>query len=371
MHHCRSHAGSSRAFAALLTLVALLTTLFLVAAVTGCGGSESDTTASTTTSSGPTDSTAATTAAAAAPEVANVNLMMDWVPWVLDIPIDTAQEQGFYKQAGLTVTQTVPASPTDVVKFVSTGKSQFGLYYAPDLLMGVAEGAPLLSVGSLMPHAPVGMAMKPGMQASSPKDLEGKTAAVPLIPSTRASYETMLSTGGVDPAKVKLVDPGFNLVAPLLNGTFDSVAFTEFGELVEAELQSGQKLSYLDFRKWGTPDFAFLNIMTTTDFAKKNPATVRAFVRATFAGLAYAVANPEAAVDAYVKRHPELKKDLLLAQWKAAIPSMAAATGGNPAGWQDPAAWQQLDAWMVKTKLLESEVPIASAMTNDYLPPAQ
>ena len=90
---------------------------------------------------------------------------MDWVPWVLDIPVDVAQEKGYYADHGLTVKQTLPAGATDVVKFVSTGKAQFGLYYAPDTLMGVAEGAPLLSVAGLMSHAPVGMAMAPGVHA--------------------------------------------------------------------------------------------------------------------------------------------------------------------------------------------------------------
>ena len=85
---------------------------------------------------------------------------------------------------------------------------------------------------------------------------------------------------------------------------------------------------------------------------------MRAFVQATFAGLAYALANPEEAVDLYVQRHPELKKDLLLAQWKAAAPSMAVPTDGHPAGWQDPAAWTTLDEWMVTAKLLQSPVDV-------------
>ena len=113
---------------------------------------------------------------------------MDWVPWVLDIPVDVAQEKGFYAGHGLTVHQQVPAGATDVVKFVSTGKAQFGLYYAPDTLMGVAEGAPLLSVAALMSHAPVGMAMAPGVHASKPADLAGTTAGVVMVPSTRASF---------------------------------------------------------------------------------------------------------------------------------------------------------------------------------------
>lgn len=303
-----------------------------------------------------------------APEVqgGQVELIMDWVPWVVDIPIDVAQEKGFFQAGGLTVTQAVPAGPTDVVKFVATGRSQFGLYYAPDLLMGIEEGAPLLSVCCLMAHAPLGLAAKPGLGVSAPKDLEDKTVAVPLIPSVRAAYATLLEAGGVDPAKVRLVDPGFNLVEPLLSGTFDAGAYTAFGELVEAEAHGG-KLSYLDFRQWGTPDFAFLNVITQREFAAKNPNTVRAFVKAVSEGLEFAVAHPEEAVDLYVKRHPELKRDLLLAQWKAAVAEMAIAKEGKPTGWQDASAWGELARWMVKVKLLKSPADPAAALTNDYL----
>ena len=195
---------------------------------------------------------------------------MDWVPWVLDIPVDVAQEKGFYAGHGLKVKQTLPAGATDVAKFVAVGKAQFGLYYAPDTLMGVAAGAPLLSVASLMSHAPVGMALAPGVHAKSPADLAGTTAGVVMIPSTRASFATMLKAGGVDPGAVKVADPGFDLVAPLLAGKYGSVAVTEFGELVQAEA-TGQKLDYLDFRDWGTPDYAFLNVLTQKGVRRRAP----------------------------------------------------------------------------------------------------
>ena len=111
-------------------------------------------------------------------------------------------------------------------------------------------------------------------------------------------------------------------MAPLLKGTVDAAAFTEFGELVAAKAQ-GYELTYLDFREWGTPDFAFLNVITTQEFAKANPNTVRAFLSATLEGLSYAAAQPDEAVALYIKAHPELEAGLLLAQWKAAIPDLA------------------------------------------------
>jgi putative hydroxymethylpyrimidine transport system substrate-binding protein len=339
-------------------IIGLLLVLAVAAAAvaSGCGGGSSAAGAA---------ATASPAARGAAPEMAQVTLIMDWLPWVLDIPVDVAQQQGYYADAGLTVKQVVPAGATDVPKFVATGKAQFGLYYAPDTLMAVAEGAPLVSIAALMSHAPVGLAMAPGEHAKTPADLKGKVAGVVMIPSTRASFASMLKAGGVSDGDVKVVDPGFSLVAPLLAGKYDAVAVTQFAELVEAEAQ-GQQLDYLDFRDWGTPDFAFLNIVADREFARAHPATASAFVAATMKGLVYAAAHPEAAVDIYVARHPELKKDLLLAQWRAALPSMATA-GGEPAGSQDAATWDALGAWMVKTGLLDKAVDARGAVDDSYL----
>jgi putative hydroxymethylpyrimidine transport system substrate-binding protein len=343
-------------FRPILASAALLA-LLAAAALSGCGGQADAAVSSPSGAASP---------GAAAPEVSEVTLIMDWVPWVLDIPVDVAQERGFYTDHGLTVKQTLPAGATDVVKFVSTGRAQFGLYYAPDTLMGVDAGAPLLSVASVMSHAPLGMAVTPGVHATKPADLAGTTAGVVMIPSTRASFATMLKAGGVDPGSVKVADPGFDLVAPLLAGKYQSVAVTEFGELVQADA-AGQKLDYLDFRDWGTPDYAFLNVLTEKDFAAEHPVTVKAFVAATLEGLDWAVAHPDEAVAIYVARHPELEPGLLLAQWKAAMPSMASGSK-QVSGLQDVAAWDRLNDWMVQSGQITKGADVAGTVSNDYLP---
>ena len=95
---------------------------------------------------------------------------------------------------------------------------------------------------------------------------------------------------------------------------------------------------------------------------------MRAFVAATMEGLDWAVAHPDEAVALYVKRHPELDAGLLLAQWKAAMPSLAAASGGQPEGWQDAAGWTKLSDWMVQSGQIKEPVDVSAAVTDDYLP---
>ena len=67
---------------------------------------------------------------------------------------------------------------------------------------------------------------------------------------------------------------------------------------------------------------------------------------ATLRGLQWAAEHPEEAVAIYVARHPELKKDLLLAQWKAAVPVAGDGRGapGRLAGRGDLAGAERLDA---------------------------
>jgi ABC-type nitrate/sulfonate/bicarbonate transport system substrate-binding protein len=107
--------------------------------------------------------------------------------------------------------------------------------------------------------------------------------------------------------------------------------------------------------------------VTSQSLSGRDPGAVRAFVAATMQGLQYAVAHPEEAVAIYVARHPELKQDLLLAQWRAALPSMAVA-GAQPAGWQDPQSWRSLAAWMKQTGQLSKSVDVQAAADNQYLP---
>ena len=277
---------------------------------------------------------------------------MDWVPWVLDIPVDVAQAKGFYADAGLTVKQTVPAGATDVVKFVSTGKAQFGLYYAPDTLMGVGRGRAARL--RRRPHEP-----RPGRHGHGsgrarerrPTDLAGKMAGVVDDP-VHAGLVRDHAEGRRrrPPASVKVVDPGFDLVAPLLAGKYDAVAVTEFGELVQAD--AGRAEARLP--RLPRLGHARLRVPQRGDAAGVRRASTRRRCgrssRRRCEGLDYAVAHPEEAVDLYVARHPELKKDLLLAQWKAAMPvDGRRRRRTRPAG-RTRRAGRALDDWMVKTR---------------------
>ena len=155
-HASHSPRRIAPAVSALVLAVALLV---LAVAVAGCG----ETSASGTDPSQSSTSTPVVGRAASALELTELlTLIMDWIPWVLDIPIDVAQAKGLYEKAGLTVRQIIPAGATDVVKFASTAGVSSASTTLPTLLMAVEGGAPRRRWG-LMTHAPVGMACEAGL----------------------------------------------------------------------------------------------------------------------------------------------------------------------------------------------------------------
>ena len=209
--------------------------------------------------------------------------------------------------------------------------------------MGVAEGAPLLSVAALMSHAPVGMAMAPGRareHAGRPGGHHGRRGHGPVDarlvrrPCSRPAASTRRPSRSSTPASTSS-----RRCSPAGTTPWPSPSSVSSCRRTRRGRSSTTSTSATGAR----PTTRSSTSSPQKGFADKDPDTVRAFVAATTEGLSWAVAHPDEAVALYVKRHPELDAGLLLAQWKAATPSMAAASGGHPAGWQDVAALDEAE----------------------------
>ena len=126
----------------------------------------------------------------------------------------------------------------------------------------------------------------------------------------------------------------------------------------------------LIFFKDITPEFDFYSpvIIVNSDWAKENPETVKAFLKATAMGYEYAIANPDKAADILCEEVPELDKDLvkesqewLATQYKAEV---------NEWGYIDPARWDAFYNWLY-VNVLSDEIPAGYGFTNEYLPSAK
>ncbi len=88
----------------------------------------------------------------AAPALANdkMTLILDWFINPNHGPVVIAQERGYFADQGLDVTIIAPADPTAPPKMVAAGQADLALSYQPQLHLQVAEGLPLIRVGTLI-----------------------------------------------------------------------------------------------------------------------------------------------------------------------------------------------------------------------------
>ena len=89
---------------------------------------------------------------AIAPAVANnkMTVLLDWFLNPDHGPLIIAQEKGYFADQGLEVEIIAPADPSAPPKLVAAGQADLAISYQPQLHLQIAEGLPLVRVGTLV-----------------------------------------------------------------------------------------------------------------------------------------------------------------------------------------------------------------------------
>jgi ABC-type nitrate/sulfonate/bicarbonate transport system substrate-binding protein len=137
----------------------------------------------------------------------------------------TALDNGYYNDEGLDLSYLSGGPDVIPESSIIAGKADLTLTTPDTTIKAIVEqGAKFKIIGAQYqknPHGIISLASKP---ISNPKELEGKTLAVP--PVNVISVEVMLKINGVDRAKVNVVPYAYD-PTPLIKGEIDaSLDFT-------------------------------------------------------------------------------------------------------------------------------------------------
>ncbi|NCW31571.1 MAG: ABC transporter ATP-binding protein, partial [Alphaproteobacteria bacterium] len=122
-----------------------------------------------------------------------VTLLLDWFINPDHGPIIIAQEKGYFADAGLEVEVIAPADPADPPKLVAAGKADLAVSYQPQLHLQIAEGMPLIRVGTLV-ATPLNclLVLKDG-NIKTVADLKGKKVGFSVAGVEEALLTTILA----------------------------------------------------------------------------------------------------------------------------------------------------------------------------------
>ena len=240
--------------------------------------------------------------------------------------------------------------------------------YEPELLLARNKGAKLVSIGALV-QTPLTSIISVGAKAiRRPAQLEGRKVGTAGIPYQDAYLKTVLEEAGADPARVKSVNVGFNLVPALLTKRVDAV-LGMFWNVEGVELKRRDRHPViLRMNDVGVPTYNELVIVAReTDVRTRGPL-LRRFMRALGRGHTQLRSDLDAGVDALVTANPDLNAALQRAQVKATLPAFFPARSGRPFGFQDAAEWQRYAQWMARNRLISGPQIAQRAFTNEFLP---
>jgi putative hydroxymethylpyrimidine transport system substrate-binding protein len=281
-------------------------------------------------------------------ELTKVTLITEWVPWAGHAGIWAAVEAGYYRDAGLDVKIISPPKPGDQTKFVAQDRAQIGINSSLDIVFGQAEGAPIKAFAPVLNGNPTGILSPPEKGIRGPKDLVGKTLALAVTPDATGPFQTIMQRVGVDPSKVRTINPGYASMQLLFTKKVDAVYAVVGGETAVYRVHEGKDGSFFRFTNYGVPNFWFLNFFTSNSYLASHPDVLKRFVQATEKGT-QALKNPsirkralsriQSANDIFKPAEHAAGVDQLMPYFPARLRF-------------DPAVWRKTVAWMVDHDLL-------------------
>ncbi|MBR0404767.1 MAG: ABC transporter substrate-binding protein [Eggerthellaceae bacterium] len=306
-------------------------------------------------------------AAADAGELAKVSFVLDYAPNVNHTGLYVAQEKGWFAEEGVEV-EFVPAPADGSDALIGSGGANMGMTYQDYIAnsLGSATPMPYTAVAAVVQHNTSGILSREKDGITKPAQMAGHRYATWNLPVELATIKKLVEDGGASFDDVELVpyevdDDVMGLQADL----YDCVWVYEWWAVANAKLQ-GYPVNYFAFGDMDTIfDFYTPVIAVNDDFAKANPDTVRAFLRAAKRGYEFAAENPQESGEILCAAVPEL--DPALIQEAQSILSPQYIADAPSWGVIDEARWSAFYQWINDEGLSENPFDAASGFTMEYL----
>ncbi|MBB6413765.1 ABC transporter substrate-binding protein [Mesorhizobium sangaii] len=297
-----------------------------------------------------------------------LKVTLNWTPGNSDIGIQYADALGYYKEAGIDLEIEPGKGSGTTSQLVAAGSTDVGLANAASAISIAAKGAPIKIIAPIYQSPAWGIISLEDTPISRPKDLEGKTIAIPPGAADIPLFETMVKVNGVDRSKINVLSAdAAAFIGLLAEKKVDAVSAAAGDVMIPLETK-GVKTKAMWYKDYGAP-IVGLSLIAREDKLKKNPDLYKRFVDATLRGMSAVIKNPEAAVDALRSRNPDAqpKSDLMEELTKYEIVNIC---GPGASGLGKPSA----DVWKVTGEVLTQTLGslgdggIETKYTEDYLP---
>lgn len=251
-----------------------------------------------------------------------ISLMLDWFVNPDHAAIIVAQQKGYFAAQNLEVEIIEPADPSMPPKLVAADKVDLAINYQPQLQLQVAEGLPIVRIGTLVATPLNSLVVLDNGKINQIADLKGKKIGYSVSGFEDALLKTMLGSVNLTKQDVELVNVNWSLSPSLLSGQVDAVigAFRNF-ELNQLALEKHQGKAFFP-EEHGVP--AYDELIVVAKKGKAEQTKYAAFLTALEQATIYILNHPNEAWESFIRYKPnELNNELNRRAWADTLPRLA------------------------------------------------
>jgi NitT/TauT family transport system substrate-binding protein len=292
-----------------------------------------------------------------------IRLPVGFIPNIQFAPLYVAIDKGFFSAQNLDV-QLDYSMEADNVALVGAGQIPFAIVSGEQVLLGRAQGLPIVYTMVWFQKYPVAIASLKTANITKPADLKGKKIGIPML--SGASYigmEAILKSANLTDQDVTLDTIGFTQVESLIAGLDDAVVVYSNNEPIQLESR-GYPVNVVNVSDY--LPMVGNGLLTNETTLTQDPALVRSMVAAILEGIQYTMDHPDEAYTISMKyiqnlqANDPIQKSILTASinlWKA-----------NPLGFSQASAWANMENILKSTGLIKTDLDVTQAYTNQFLP---
>ena len=140
-----------------------------------------------------------------------MTVLLDWFVNPDHGPLIIARENGYFANVGLEVDIVAPADPSAPPKLVAAGQADIAISYQPQLHLQIAQGLPLVRVGTLVATPLNCLLVLEDGPVKTLADLKGRKVGYSVAGVEEALLTGMLARYDVKFSDIELINVNFSI----------------------------------------------------------------------------------------------------------------------------------------------------------------
>ena len=290
-----------------------------------------------------------------------VTVQLKWIHGTQFAGFYVAQERGYYAEENIEVTFVEGGAGIDRTEQVVTGKADFGVEAAEEILVQCSQGKPVVAIAAIYRRNPVVLVALADSGIERPADFLGRSAAIGGS-DAELQLEAMMKRLGLDIGQVEVVPFSYDYT-PFHNGEVDITMAYATVSLIKMR-QAGYEVNLIWPSDYGVHLYAD-TLITADQLIAENPDLVTRFLRATLRGWRELIEDPEGAMAATLEYVQEADAEIQTQMMEASLPLVH--TGEDQIGWMKAQVWQGMHDMLLEQGVLDEPVDLHEVYTMEFL----